>query len=99
MDILVNGRKNCYGITVTTQATELNTNDKRVGLAIRNNDSTNTVYLGGTSAVTSSNGFPLLAGEVIQDLDAYDRNRGGVDTWYAITASGTINVRCIEYLA
>jgi hypothetical protein len=97
MNLQVIGRKSCYAVAVTSSATALSTNGKRLGLIIRNNDSINPVYLGKDSTVTTANGFPLLPGEVLQDLDAYDPNQGDVDTWYAIAAS-SVDVRVIEYL-
>jgi hypothetical protein len=97
MDVNIHGQKNVSNVEVTTEATAVNINGKRLGLVIRNN-SDETVYLGNASDVTSDNGFPLLADEIIQDMDGYDSRYGDVDDWYAITASGTVDLRVIEYL-
>jgi hypothetical protein len=97
MDIQAYGRKNCYTVSVTATAIAINTTKDRIGLVIRNNSTTTTAYLGNSADVTTSTGFPLLPGEIIQDLDSYDPNEGDVDNWYAIS-SGTVDVRCIEYL-
>jgi hypothetical protein len=52
----------------------------RYSIAIRNTDTTNTVYLG-ASGVTSSTGFPLKAGETF----VMDRNYAAI---YGICAAG-----------
>lgn len=72
--------------TVTTAATLITTtvggNDVTM---LRNNDATITVYLGGSN-VSSSNGFPLKAGEVM------NLPTGPVEI-YGIAASSTVSVR------
>lgn len=96
MDTNIHGQKNVYGVTVTTNATKLNSNDKRLGLFIRNSSEVD-VFLGNGLDVTILNGFPLLADELLHDSDGYDKAYGGVDNWYAVVASGTASVRLIEY--
>lgn len=62
----------------------------RRAIEIKNTDASIIVYLGMTSAVTSSTGYPLAAGEAFMFED-YD---GPV---YAIAASGTPTVALIEW--
>ncbi len=58
-------------------------------VAVFANDGDVTVYLGSTAGVTTSNGYPLLPDAVLVD----DLSTGA---WYAITASGTGDLRIIE---
>jgi len=95
MNTNVHGYKRVYNVSVGTVAKAINTNGKRLGLLIRNNDDENPIYLGG-SDVTAATGFPLLYHEVFQDDDSWDSRYGVVDDWYAI-AESTVDVRVIEY--
>lgn len=52
------------------------------------NAGTMTVYLGKDNTVTTSNGFPLVVGATLSDDVS-------VDAWWAITASGTGDLRII----
>lgn len=65
-------------------------NSSRKSVTIHNAGSV-TVYLGGTSGVTTSNGIPLGAGETLSDDSS-------TDAWYAITASGTADLRIVEVI-
>lgn len=78
-----------YGNTaITTTATLiLAANYERKGFSIQPVDGT--VYLGDDSSVTSSTGFPLTNGATFSSSAA-------LGTIYAITASGTVNVRYWE---
>ena|ERR1700722_18669330 len=73
----------------TTAAAQcLAANASRKKAIIYNNGSV-VVYLGKDGTVTSSNGLPLLAGASLED-DA------STDAWYAITVSGTGDLRVLE---
>jgi len=75
--------------TVTTSATALNAaNTVRRTLSIFNNGAA-TLYVGITSGVTTSNGYPVPAGTSFQD------NRTE-SAWYGICASATLDVRTLE---
>ena len=70
-------------LTITDQVDTPNT------ISIQNTDSTNPVYLGGSSVTTSSYGIKLAAGQIFSaDLSAYDK-------LYAI-GSGTVSVLILE---
>jgi hypothetical protein len=76
-------------VAVSTTAVQLTAaeSDSRVGesVAVTNTHASATVYLGG-AGVTSSTGFPLVAGGSLSvDLD-------GTETLYGITASGSVTV-------
>ena len=77
-------------VTVTTTASRIDQEDGgSQGFAVYNNGSA-TVYLGG-SGVTTSNGYPLAAGEHMgADLDFRE------EAIYAVCASGTVEVRVLE---
>ena len=60
---------------------------ERISLTIHN-AGTVTVYLGKDNTVTTSNGFPLVAGATLSDETS-------VDAWWGITASGTGDLRII----
>lgn len=62
----------------------------RVFCEVKNADSSISVYVGGTDAVSSSNGHLLKAGEAL----AFENYVGPV---YAIAASGTPTVTTIEW--
>lgn len=96
MNTRIHGQKVMSRVQPTTAAVALSTNKNRLGLIIRNNSSV-TVYLG-RSDVTATTGFPLKEDEIFVDEDARDPVFGSVDDWYAITASGTGDVRLIEYI-
>lgn len=68
-------------------------NTKRQELIITNNSTSPDIFLGITSAVTSSTGLPLYAGQT------RERSRG-FGTWlgdvYGISASGTADIRVWE---
>lgn len=72
----------------TTAASVLGANATRK-VASLYNAGTQTVYLGKDNTVTTSNGFPLVPGGNMVD-DA------STDAWWAITASGTGDLRIIE---
>ncbi len=79
--------------TVTASLTPLPTYgvlDNRRSLIIYNNDSSSTVYIGG-SDVTASNGYPVLAGTSSPPIDA-----GPLMVIYGVTSSGSVNVRILE---
>ena len=78
-------------ITVTTSATPLPDSplEFRRALAIHNNGAS-TVFLGDES-VTTSNGFPLLAGEKI----SFDIS-GTPNVFIYAIAAGSVNVRILE---
>lgn len=63
-------------------------NANRVNLLIYNAGSV-PVYLGQSSGVTTSNGVPLGVNSSLEDTNSKD-------SWYAITAGGTGNLRVIE---
>lgn len=72
-------------ISVTTSATLLiNPTHPFKGILLRNNDAAATVYIG-TATVDSTDGFPLLAGEVLEMSDCTSQI-------YGRTASGTVSV-------
>jgi hypothetical protein len=78
-------------VTVTTTPTALPTTplENRRALIVYNNSSS-TIYLGGSS-VTASNGLPLEASSYSPPFDA-----GAKMTLYGIVNSGTANVRVLE---
>jgi hypothetical protein len=47
------------------------------------------VYIGPTSGVTAANGFRIAAGESFSDTES-------TSAWYAITASGTGDLRVLQ---
>lgn len=63
-------------------------NASRKSVTIHNAGSV-TVYLGSTSGVTTSNGVPLAPNATMSD-------EASTDAWYAITASGTGDLRIVE---
>lgn len=73
----------------TTTASEIvAANSSRKSVSIYN-AGTQIVYLGLTSGVTASNGWPLVPSASLSDDVS-------TDAWYAITASGTGDLRIIE---
>lgn len=78
--------------TVTTTATPLPTTSlaNRRGVVVFNNDSSTTLYIGG-SGVTTSNGMPVPALAYSPALDI-----GVKFIIYGIVATGSINVRVLE---
>lgn len=72
----------------TSAASVLAANASRKA-AIFYNNGADTIYLGGSSGVTSSNGMPLVAGATLYD-------NVSTDAWWAIMASGTGDLRIIE---
>lgn len=84
------GRKTITKVAVGTEAVRLNAYDSREdALMMKNSHATATVYLGATSAVTTATGFPLGPGETMTDEISND-------DWWAIVASGTVDVFVIE---
>jgi hypothetical protein len=86
---------NQRAVTVTTTATRLDPETEATShdgsyAAIYNNGSV-TVYIGFTSSVTTSNGFPLAAGASMSFEFGYSG-----DALYGIVASGTADVRVLE---
>lgn len=72
----------------STAASVLAANTSRKSATIHN-AGTMTVYLGKDNTVTTSNGFPLGVGATLADDVT-------TDAWWAITASGTGDLRIIE---
>jgi gas vesicle protein len=64
--------------------------DNRRSVMVFNNDSSETIYIGGTG-VTASNGFPILSQTFSPSIDA-----GETMILYGLTSSGTADVRVIE---
>jgi len=64
--------------------------DNRRAIIFYNNDSTNTVFIGG-STVTTSTGMPIEAKSFSPSFDS-----GPLQKWYGVTSSGTADVRCLE---
>lgn len=82
-------RKSFGSVQPTTAATLIvSANPGRTSLTLRNAGSV-TVYLGRDAAVTTATGYPLEAGEVLEDTDS-------IDAYYGIAASGTGDIRSIE---
>mgnify|MGYP003635498518 CR=1 FL=1 len=89
-------------VSVTTSATSIiSASDKkrRTGLIIRNNEASATVFLGEDNTVTTSNGYPLLAGTELK----LENNGGSYQFLYrgavfGIVASGTGDIRVWEFL-
>ena len=76
-------------VAPTTTATEVVAAYRsRKQLSIRNVGTVD-VYLGTSNAVTASNGYLLAAGETYDDADTGS-------AYYAITASGTADLRVLE---
>jgi len=87
--------------SVGTTASELvsnSNNSRRIGLLIKNNDSTNTVYIGDDSSVTTSNGYPIGPGETfVMKFDGAIANffyRGSI--WIVAGTTG-VDVRYLEF--
>lgn len=81
-----------YGaVTVTTSATQIfGPSPPRRGSFIRNNDSAISIFVGPDANVTTSNGLPLRAGEIMNISGMKENWRGAV---YGISASGSVDVR------
>lgn len=79
-------------ITVTTTATAMPSDpiDNRRSMIIFNNDSTKTLYIGG-SGVSTANGLPVLAQTFSPPIDA-----GVKMLIYGVVSSGTLNARILE---
>jgi len=76
-------------VSVTTNATALCTaKESRTSILIANNGSA-TLYIGTTSAVTTSTGTPVPEGQAHSDSGEHCY-RG---IWYGIVASATLDVR------
>lgn len=89
---LRNGIATAGDVDVTSSATEIRPAARdRLGLILYNTSS-DTVYIGFSSAVTASTGFPL-AEDTSVTLDIV-----GGPVW-GVTASGTADVRYIEVVA
>lgn len=81
-------------VTITTNATLIAAaNPERKGLLIANNGD-DTVYIGFTSAVTTTTGFPLYASATLSNDNLLAAFRGNV---YGIVASATQDVRYMEW--
>ena len=79
--------------TVTTTLTTLpgyGVLDNRRSLIFYNNDSDNTIFIGG-STVTTSTGFPVEAKSYSPSFDS-----GPLQRWYGVTSTGTAEVRTLE---
>lgn len=77
-------------LSVGTAAVQLApANSARAKLSVRNNSTTNTLYLGATNAVTTANGFPLAAGE------AYTFDGTTAAVWGIASAAST-DVRVMQ---
>lgn len=78
-------------VTLSTTAAMVRPRDfRRASLQLVNTDSSITVYLGGSSRVDSSSGFPLIAGASYKFTTAAEREV------YAIAASGSPVVAWLE---
>ena len=81
---------NTSTFTVTTTAQiVLGANSARKKILFYNNSST-TIYIGNTSSVTTSTGFPISQG-------AYYEETFFNGAYYGIVSSGTANLRLLEY--
>ena len=79
-------------VTITTTATKIPSDPTELRGAITfKNVSGQTIYVGGSSAVTVASGYPMTVGE------AFPFDMAGGDI-YAITNSGTSDVRVLEAL-
>ena len=76
-------------VTLSTTRKSLGPVGNRTSLQVLNTDPTITVYLGPTTTVSSTTGFPLLAGA------AYKFETAKSEVW-AVAASGTPVVAQIE---
>lgn len=87
----IKGNAAITAATATATASKvIDGNTKRKALMFYNNSSTDAVYLGTDTTVTTANGWPLPPGAVFMDLITNN-------AWYAICASGkTIDLRMIE---
>lgn len=85
-----NESRKSFGRAQPTVAATLivSANPSRTSLTLRNAGSV-TVYLGRDATVTATSGYPLEAGEIMEDTDS-------IDAYYGITASGTGDIRSIE---
>lgn len=67
-------------VNVLTSATSIkSSNSNRISIQIRN-DGSNTVYIGDDVSVTTSNGYPIRAGETLEIGDYYGAIYGIADT-------------------
>lgn len=80
-------------LSVTDSATLIFSGSAARGGYIIHNASAVTIYIGGTSSVTTSNGIPLAATEKIL-ADGPAAYNGSL---YGIVASGTADLRYLEW--
>lgn len=82
--------KTPFAVTITTVATQIRAaNGLRRTLSLRNNGVA-TVYLGNSSAVTTSTGYPLETG------DAVDEDQSGDAWWGIVVGPGSGDIRGVE---
>ena len=81
------GTKTITNFTGPTTATNVAPSGGRMSVTIFNNGA-QTLFLGPTNAVTTSTGYPVLVGTSFTDSVSSD-------DWWAIPASGTLDVRVI----
>lgn len=75
------------GTAITTQSTRIGTVPAGVcDVVISNTGSTNVIYLGSASGVTTTSGFPLPAGATIT-IHGWTRSTGG-DIWAIAAGTG-----------
>ena len=80
-------------VTLSTTAQMVVPESNRKSLQVLNTDAVITAYIGTTPRVTSSNGFPLLAGA------SYEFDAAAGDEVWAIAASGAPVLAYIEEFA
>lgn len=83
-------------VSVGVTPTLVSSNGRRSGLVMRNL-SLSAIYLGSSEDVSTDTGFPILEYEILVDEDGYDARKGLTGNWYAVVASGTADLRVIEY--
>lgn len=84
-----------YATSVGTSATKIEGTHLPTWM-LKNTHATETLYIG-DSAVLTSTGFPIAAGEVFSPSDMAHRSMRGVDgdQVYGIVGSGTVDVRVL----
>jgi oxalate decarboxylase/phosphoglucose isomerase-like protein (cupin superfamily) len=74
----------------TTSSVVVTSTNHEERVLVKNSDATITVYVGGTSAVDSTDGFPVAAGESIT------LTLGSGEELHAVAASGTPSINVIR---
>lgn len=80
--------------SVTNAAQAIWAGDSHRQMAVLKNTGTQTIFIGGSDVDTSTNGYPLAAGEVLT-ISGENVNPAGKQL-YAIVASGTANLAILE---